>query len=158
MAAKVFIDTNIWLYGLTAPKDGEGGDKRQKTLDLLSKLTQESVLFVSAQVINEFHWNMTKKFNQQDATALDLVAANIEPIAIVSDVGYATYRKAFELRRKHSLSFWDSLIVASALDTSCEMLYTEDMQNRLIVENELEIINPFVSLNPNEEKNNRSGH
>ena len=143
MAAKVFIDTNVWLYGLTVPEDGEGGVKRRKTLDLLSQLTKKSTIVVSAQVINEFHWNMTKKFGQQDKTAFDLVTENIESITIVTDMGYSIYRKAFELRSKHSLSFWDSLIVASALDAFCETLYTEDMQDGLVVENQLNIVNPF---------------
>jgi predicted nucleic acid-binding protein len=143
MAAKVFIDTNIWLYGLTRSQDGEGGDKRQITLDLLSQLTKETVIIVSAQVINEFHWNMTKKFSQQDKVALELVTANIEPITIITDLGYSIYRKAFELRSKYSLSFWDSLITASALDASCETLYTEDMQDGQVIENRLEIVNPF---------------
>jgi predicted nucleic acid-binding protein len=144
MAAKVFIDTNIWLYGLTSPEDGAGGDKRQKTLDLLSHLTKESVIIVSAQVINEFHWNMTKKFGQQDKAALELVTANIEPITIITDLGYTIYRSAFDLRSKYSLSFWDSLIAASALDASCETLYTEDMQHGLVINNKLSITNPFV--------------
>ena len=145
MAAKVFVDTNIWLYGLTAPEDGEGGVKRRKTLDLLSQLTKESAIVVSAQVINEFHWNMTRKFGQQDKTAFDLVTANIEPITIVANMGFSIYRKAYELRSKYSLSFWDSLIAASALDAFCETLFTEDMQNGLVVENRLGIVNPFAT-------------
>jgi len=144
MAAKVFVDTNIWLYGLTAAQDGEGGDKRAVTLDLLSKLIKETVIVVSVQVINEFHWNMTKKFSQQDKATLELVAANIEPITIIMDLGYSIYRQAFELRRKYSLSFWDSLIIASSLDASCETLYTEDMQDGLNIENQLVIANPFA--------------
>jgi predicted nucleic acid-binding protein len=44
---------------------------------------------------------------------------------------------------KYSLSFWDSLIVASALAANAEILYSEDMQNGLLIENKLRIINPF---------------
>ncbi len=51
--------------------------------------------------------------------------------------------KASELRMKYSLSFWDSLIVASALAANAEILYSEDMQNGLLIENKLRIINPF---------------
>jgi predicted nucleic acid-binding protein len=145
MGGRVFIDTNIWLYGLTCPQDGEGADKRQVTLNLLSQLTKEAVIVVSAQVINEFHWNMIRKFNQQDKTAQELVTANIEPITIVTDMGYSIYRKALDLRSKYSLSFWDSLITASALDASCETLYTEDMQHGIVINNRLAITNPFAA-------------
>ncbi len=102
------------------------------------------MIIVSVQVINEFHWNMTKKFSQQDKTALELVTANIEPITTIKELGYSIYRKAFELRSNYSLSFWDSLIAASALDASCETLYTEDMQHGLVINNKLSITNPFV--------------
>lgn len=144
MAVRVFIDTNIWLYGLTLPTDGKDCEKRQKTLDLLAKLTKETLILVSTQVINEFHWNMTKKFNLQDKAALELVLENIEPITIITDLGYSIYHKAFDLRSCYSLSFWDSLIVASALDASCETLYTEDMQHGLVIRNQIKIVNPLV--------------
>lgn len=144
MAARVFIDTNIWLYGLTIPQDGEDVDKREKTLELLSQLTKDSSIVVSVQVINEFHWNMTKKFGQQDSVVLDLVAENIEPITRITELGYSTYNKAFHLRNSYSLSFWDSLIVASALEASCTHLCSEDMQDGLVVDDQLKIENPFA--------------
>ncbi len=52
--------------------------------------------------------------------------------------------KASELRMKYSLSFWDGLIVASKFAANAEILYSEDMQNGLLVENKLKIINPFI--------------
>lgn len=53
--------------------------------------------------------------------------------------------KASELREKHSYSFWDSLIVASALQINAAILYSEDMQHGTIIDNRLKIINPFVA-------------
>lgn len=53
-----------------------------------------------------------------------------------------TLTKASELREKYSLSYWDSLIVASALTADCEILYSEDMQDGLRVEQRLDIVNP----------------
>jgi predicted nucleic acid-binding protein len=49
---------------------------------------------------------------------------------------------ASSLRLK--FSYWDSLIVATALDSNSEKLFTEDMQHGLQVEDKLEIINPFL--------------
>ncbi len=143
MTARVFVDTNIWIYGLTLPQDGKDCGKRQNSLELFSQLTKESVIVVSAQVINEFHWNMTRKFRVQDNAALELVSGNIEPITIITEIGYSIYCKAFEIRSKYSLSFWDSLIAASALDASCETLYTEDLQHGLVIDRRLKIVNPF---------------
>ncbi len=51
--------------------------------------------------------------------------------------------KASQLRDKYSLSFWDSIIVSTALSSDCEILYFEDVQNGLEVERRLRIVNPF---------------
>jgi predicted nucleic acid-binding protein len=48
------------------------------------------------------------------------------------------------LRSQYMFSFWDSLIVASALFADANILYSEDMQNGLIILDKLQIINPFI--------------
>jgi predicted nucleic acid-binding protein len=54
---------------------------------------------------------------------------------------------AFDLREKYSLSFWDSIIVASALNSNCNILASEDTQNGLKI-NDM-IINNIFSKNIN---------
>ena len=44
------------------------------------------------------------------------------------------------------MAYWDSIIVASALENRCSILYTEDMQHGQVVDQRLTIVNPF--LNP----------
>lgn len=104
---------------------------------------QSQTLVTSTQVLNEFHSNLIKKFNIEDATALHIVEQNILPISLVVPVSYQTYHSAYKLRSNYSFSFWDSLIVASALENNCTTLYTEDMQHLQKIENQLLIINPF---------------
>ncbi len=41
-------------------------------------------------------------------------------------------------------SFWDSLIVSSALSGGCKVLYSEDMQHKLVINQRLTILNPFL--------------
>lgn len=144
MTDKVFIDSNIWLYALTTPRDGEDMSKRDKAIKCLCDLAEQNTIIVSIQVINEFHWNMLRKFKINDNSVAEIVEVNIESIAVITEIGYSTYRKAFDLRQKYSLSFWDSLIVASALEAECEMLYTEDMQHGQIIESSLTVYNPFL--------------
>ncbi len=50
------------------------------------------------------------------------------------------------LRNRYSFSYWDSLIVAAALNGNCSTIYTEDMQHGQIIENTLTIINPFQKM------------
>jgi predicted nucleic acid-binding protein len=51
---------------------------------------------------------------------------------------------ALELMRSYSLAFYDALIVSVALSSNCRFIYSEDLQHRLTVENQLVIQNPFV--------------
>lgn len=57
-----------------------------------------------------------------------------------------TFALASLLRKKRAFSYWDSLIVAAALDAGCDTLYSEDMQHGQLVEGRLRLVNPFVGL------------
>lgn len=61
----------------------------------------------------------------------------------VSEIGVLETIKAMEIKEKLGFSYWDSLIIASALENQCNILYSEDMQNGQIVENKFKIVNPF---------------
>ena len=50
---------------------------------------------------------------------------------------------ATRLRGDYGFSFWDSFIVASAMDAKCDYLFSEDMQDGQIIDGILKIINPF---------------
>ena len=54
---------------------------------------------------------------------------------------------AFEISVQFQYSHWDSLIISSALQNNCKILYSEDLQNGQLIRNKLTIVNPF--LNPN---------
>ena len=67
---------------------------------------------------------------------------------VVVEFSKAILLKASALPGQHALSFWNSLIVASALATNTTVLYSEDMQDGLLVENRLHIVNPFKESPP----------
>ncbi|RUR77819.1 PIN domain-containing protein [Chlorogloeopsis fritschii PCC 9212] len=59
-------------------------------------------------------------------------------------VSLETLQYAVKLRDRYLLSFWDSLIVASAVLGKASILYSKDMQDGLILQNTLQIVNPFL--------------
>lgn len=61
----------------------------------------------------------------------------------VVDVLYSTVIKAMDISILNGFAYWDSLILAVALENNCSTLYTEDMQDGQIIEGKLRIINPF---------------
>jgi predicted nucleic acid-binding protein len=50
------------------------------------------------------------------------------------------------LRAKYNISFWDSLIVASAIENKCTILYTEDLHHSQLIAGRLRILNPFIQF------------
>ncbi|GAB6162668.1 PIN domain-containing protein [Desulfothermus naphthae] len=141
---RVFVDTNVWIYGLTDSALETDKKKREISLLVLEELLKQQVqIYISIQVINECHWNLVRKFELIDEKVTRLIQENVIEITNVVSVDMGTYMKANMLRMRYHLSFWDSLIVASALESGCSILYTEDMQDGQVIEGRLKIVNPF---------------
>ncbi|HXG83882.1 MAG TPA: PIN domain-containing protein [Pyrinomonadaceae bacterium] len=134
---KAFIDSNVWLYALT-----DENDERNGQAEKLIKAIAESVC-VSAQVINEVCLNLKRKASADEAEINRLIRSFYLDYKVIEQ-NQEILLKASELRMKYDFSFWDGLIVAAALAANAEILYSEDMQNGLIIENSLKIVNPFV--------------
>jgi predicted nucleic acid-binding protein len=132
---RCFVDTNIWLYAFI---ESDAPRKREIAKAIVSHVG----VVVSSQVISETSVNLLKKGLLSEAEIRQLVAAFYERYAVM-DVDRNVLLTASELRERYSLSYWDSLIVAGALCAGCEVLYTEDMQDGLVVAGELHIVNPF---------------
>lgn len=55
----------------------------------------------------------------------------------------ATYLKAIKLTQKYDFQIFDAIIIASALEAECDVLFTEDLQHMQVIEDRLTIKNPF---------------
>lgn len=137
-----FIDTNIWVYAfLESEKDPH---KKETSLALIKSIAPTRRIVVSAQVINEFHWILSRKYKVSDEQIRDKVENGIAGLADIVPLDYSDYQESFYIRNNWRLSFWDSLIVASALQNGCTLLYTEDMGHDLIIGKKIRVVNPFV--------------
>jgi predicted nucleic acid-binding protein len=138
-----FIDSNIWLYRfIINPRDADAIPKQQ----IATTITNYQNSLISTQVVNEVCSNLIRKAgfnNAQIQILLEELAQGCE----ILPVSLETLQFAVKLRDRYLLSFWDSLIVASAVLADAKILYSEDMQDGLIVENTLQIVNPFRDLN-----------
>jgi len=142
MKYSIFIDSNIWIYAfLDSEKDHE---KQRKILTLLEEIPADSTVISSVQVVNEFHWILFRKYGIDEATIKAKVTKGLAVFASVVPLDFRVYQDAFRIRDKYNISFWDSLIVASALDNKCTLLYSEDMQHGLMIDNKLKVVNPLA--------------
>jgi predicted nucleic acid-binding protein len=131
----VFIDTNLWLYAFLDTGDS---DKSTRAKELF----EETEPMLSVQVINEVCVNLIKKARFSEEQISALIESFYEKYPIV-EVDESILLNASQLRREYSFSFWDSLVVACALAANAEILYSEDMQNGLVIRGMLTILNPF---------------
>lgn len=137
MKDRIFIDTNIFVYA--SIEDKVYTDKRNKAVNLIQSAEHEIV--ISTQVINEYYVILIKNgINDEDIQERIL---EIIENAVLINVTFKTIQSAWEIRGKYKYSYWDSLIISSALEDDCSVLYTEDMQDGQIIERRLKIENPF---------------
>jgi len=134
-----FVDSNIWIYALTRNRSGEDEAKIDRAREIVSFARHA----LSAQVVAEVCTNLLRKAIASEAEVTELID-DFYREHIVLPIDQPIFRSSSDLRVRYSLSFWDSLIVAAALESGAQILYTEDMQHGLVVDGQLHILNPFL--------------
>ena len=142
VVASRFIDTNVWLYAFIK---GQDPAKSERATQLLS---EDVPTILSTQVVNETCVNLLKKAKVDEATIQELVHSFYSKYLVV-DLDRPTLLTASTLRERYSVSYWDSLIMASALNADAQTLISEDMQDGLVIENQVTIVNPFTPSESN---------
>ncbi|MGB9301690.1 MAG: PIN domain-containing protein [Anaerolineae bacterium] len=133
-----FVDTNVWLYAFIAGSDAAKSKMARQLLQ-----DNERSLLVSSQVINEVCVNLLKKAQIPEAEIRELIQSFYRRYPVVLlDQGVQV--GASELRGRLSLSFWDSLILAAAIHGGASIVYSEDLQADLQVNEGLVVRNPFT--------------
>ena len=139
---RVFFDTNIVVYCF----DTLEPRKQTRAKDLLAHALNSKLGVVSYQVVQEFCNVATKAKRLQLPQERILAYVNLvlQPMNQVGP-GSALIESALALRAEHNFSFYDSLVIASAQQAKCQVLYSEDMQHMQRVGN-LQIVNPFLMV------------
>lgn len=135
MQGRVFIDTNILIYLIS--------DDARKKIKAKEILFSSGEPVISSQVISEFaNACLTKNLLKLDKI-ISLSAKFMDALEF-SMIEEATIKKSLQIKKVYNYSYWDCLIIASALENNCTTLYTEDMQSDHTIERRLKIVNPFV--------------
>lgn len=131
MQDKCFLDTNILLYLLS------NDDKKD-----ISKNLIKAKHTISTQVLNEFSNVSVRKLKFTTNETKEFIE-EISNKVLVETYSKITILGALDLKSKYNLQFYDALIIATALENNCVILYSEDMHDGLVINNALTIINPF---------------
>jgi predicted nucleic acid-binding protein len=136
MSADRFIDTNICVHAHTE----EPGDPRGPQA---KSLVEDGARFViSTQELSEYYAAMLK-----NGATDSLIQQNLESMMARCEVRLidpSVIRLAHRLKIRYRFSYWDSLVISSALDAGCIILYSEDLQHGQFIENRLHVVNPLL--------------
>ena len=99
-------------------------------------------IVISTQVLFEFSYTMNRKF-KRDCNDIEKSLEEFRRSFDIAIISYDTLRNALRIASKYKYSFPDSLIVATAIEHDCDILFSEDMHNDQIIEDSLKILNPF---------------
>ncbi len=132
----IFVDSNVWLYAFMSAEP----KKTKKAEEIISN----SNIILSTQIINEMCVNLIKKAGYSESEIQQTIK-NIYEYYQVVPIDEETIIEASILRSTHQLSYWDSLVVVSAIASKCTILYSEDMQHNQIVQG-IKIVNPFIEI------------
>lgn len=133
MPAKVFFDTNVLVYAITA------GDPRN---DIAEKLLAAGGV-VSAHVLNELVAVARRKLGrswdeiEETLSAIRVLCPSPSPITI------ETHETAVRVARQYGYQIYDALVIAAAIEAGCDTLYSEDLQDGQEIDGQVTIRNPF---------------
>ena len=129
---KAFIDTNVLLYLLSA--DTDKADRAEAVVHAGG--------LISVQVLNEMA-NVARRKLAMSWMEINAVLALIRSLCPTAPVTIETHDRGRFVAERYGLSVYDAMIVAAALIGGCETLYSEDMQDGLLIDQQLRICNPF---------------
>lgn len=139
MSVKCFVDTNILVY----QRDSTEVEKQAKAEEWLKQLWSNKSGRISTQVLNEYYVTVTQKLKPgltRASARNDIKALSVWNPLVMSTV---LIESAWEIQDRYKYSWWDTLIISSALLMECDYLITEDIQHEQKIGN-LTIIDPFL--------------
>ena len=140
MSVRAFLDTNIFVYAV----DRSDINKQKLADSLIGRMIDRRSGVVSYQVVQEFLNVALRKFvvpftAEQARLCLSTV---FRPLLVVQP-SLGLFSDAIDIRSRHKLSWYDSLIVAAAIEADCSVLYSEDLSHGMKI-NGVQIENPFL--------------
>jgi len=136
---KFFVDTNLFVYAF----DPSAGAKWKASTEILDTLWDHQTGVISTQVLQELFVGLTQKVKNPipHRTAKGIISDLLHWPTVVNDG--AIILRAIDLKGRYHFSFWDSLILQSALSAQADFLLSEDFQNGKLIES-VTILNPFL--------------
>jgi predicted nucleic acid-binding protein len=128
-----FVDTNVLIY--VASNDPVRSQRAEKIISDGGT--------ISVQVLNEIA-NVARRKMRLSWNETHALLALIRGLLEVRPLTVEIHEKGLALAERYRFSIYDAMIVASALNAECNILWSEDMQAGIKIENKLRVLNPFA--------------
>jgi len=142
MSDRFFLDTNVFVYSFdtSAPK------KARIAQELIRRAIDSGKGIVSYQVVQEFFNVALRRFARPMslADAEQYLSITLRPLFAVQ-ASMSLYGQALQLQRRYGVSWYDSLILAAAVEGECDILYSEDFQHGRVF-GRVKLQNPFAGV------------
>ncbi len=139
MTDKIFVDTNILIYAY----DTQAGNKHTICKQKLRDLWESGNGVISTQVMQEFYVNVTRKIPEPLSFGhARRIIKNYE-VWQVELINPRLVGLASEIQERNQLSFWDALILATAIQGNVKLLFSEDLNSGQLIEG-IEVVNPLL--------------
>ena len=135
MNDSIFLDTNILVYLYSEDEP----EKQSIVLNIFDKVH----CVTSTQVLNEFCAVCLRKLRMPSSQVLQSIIEIIENCELCY-IDIEIIQKALSLNDKYGYTYYDCLVLASAIFCGCKYFYSEDMQHNQCIERNLIILNPFL--------------
>jgi predicted nucleic acid-binding protein len=127
-----FFDTNVLLY--LASGDPAKADRAERLVAVGGT--------ISVQVLNEIA-NVARRKMQMSWKETNGFLAMVRGLLPVVPVTIETHETGIALAERYGFSTYDAMIAASAMLSGCDVLWSEDLQHDMAVDDRLRIVNPF---------------
>jgi predicted nucleic acid-binding protein len=137
-STREFVDTNVFVYA----DDPSAGAKRNQALQLIERLWTSRGGCLSVQILQEFFVTVTR--NVPKPMAPDAAEERVRDLSrwTVFAPRASDVLGAIALARRHKISFWDAMIIESAAQLGCAVIWSEDLQDGVKIRG-LQVRNPF---------------
>lgn len=127
-----FLDSNVIVYAFS------DDPKAERARALLGAATA-----IGVQTLNEFTNVSRRKLGRTWAD----IRADLEKLYLLFPLpvalNFRLHQDAVQLAERYQFQWWDAMMIAAALASGSDVLWSEDMHNDLIVDKRLKIVNPF---------------
>ena len=131
--ASAFFDTNVLLYLFSADLT-----KADRTEELVAKGGR-----IGVQVLNELASVARRKLDFSWREVID-ITTYIRTVCPTTPLTLEAHVRALQIAERYGFSVYDAMIIASAILSGCTTLFTEDMQDGQVIDQQLAIRNPFL--------------